>query len=847
MRIRLVLFAPRWARDRRGGRIDAARRRSRGDPAARPRRAACCRPARAASCLRPGSPAGTGSPHLNDQMELFLASASSPPCSTGPASEETPRAGVTDRARRLRRAGDPAAERLTTPGGASATRSPRTGCSSSSCSAAPPAAAWRRSSATSYLDDDLIARRDYYTDAELDADDRRAPAELRARAEAYRDGINAWVAEVRSDPTQAARASSRRWACRRRLDAARHRPRSASSSPAPCPRATTATSSRTPARSRRSGRTAFDQLLPLRTQGAVPTRAARARACSRRSRAARASRSARAFGARSGSSRGAAAAGPPTAPAAARRARRARAAIVAPGSARTRRLVHVARSAAAEAAPARLPVQRPAARLLDPRAVRGVRAALARARTSAASARAGRAGAGHRPQRARRLGLHLAASPTRTTSTPRSSTGARDATASRAQTRQMDCRDERFDFRAPADRPARPRRRPGRLSGSSTRAHLPHRPRAGAGARRRRRLRAPLRDLGPRAGDARRASTALNDAQDGARRRPRDAQVTWNENVIAADDRGNIGYWHPGPAPAAAAAATTSGCPTPAPARPSGAACCRARATPHVINPRAGLARSTGTTCPSPGWTTGDSEARERLAGPFHRVALLQRAGARAVAARAGATSARSAIDRTTRAPPPSSARCPARSCAARAKGATGQAQRRARRAARAGTATTRAPTPTAPSTRASRSGRSSRTGDDAIALARPRPERGSSRCAGGDRQLARSSTSPTARPSRCARWRAPALRRPPSGTHAALAKRFGTPTPTPGASRGACTRSSAQGAGSLPGPAVLRPRHLAAARGDGALAGQRRRTASTPAGTVGLVRLDRTGSPCAS
>ena len=40
--------------------------------------------------------------------------------------------------------------------------------------------------------------------------------------------------------------------------------------------------------------------------------------------------------------------------------------------------------------------------------------------------------------------------------------------------------------------------------------------------------------------------TALNDA-----RTVRDVdramlEVTWNENVIAADDRGNIGYWHPG-------------------------------------------------------------------------------------------------------------------------------------------------------------------------------------------------------------------------------------------------------------------------------------------------------------
>ena len=63
-----------------------------------------------------------------------------------------------------------------------------------------------------YLDDDLIARRDYYTDAELDADDRRASRRrLRRRAEAYRDGINAWVAEVRSRPVASCPASSPRW------------------------------------------------------------------------------------------------------------------------------------------------------------------------------------------------------------------------------------------------------------------------------------------------------------------------------------------------------------------------------------------------------------------------------------------------------------------------------------------------------------------------------------------------------------------------------------------------------------------------------------------------------------
>ena len=51
-----------------------------------------------------------------------------------------------------------------------------------------------------YLDDDLIARRDYYTDAEIDAMIAGLPEMLRARSEAYRDGINAWIEHVRSNP-----------------------------------------------------------------------------------------------------------------------------------------------------------------------------------------------------------------------------------------------------------------------------------------------------------------------------------------------------------------------------------------------------------------------------------------------------------------------------------------------------------------------------------------------------------------------------------------------------------------------------------------------------------------------
>ena len=51
-----------------------------------------------------------------------------------------------------------------------------------------------------YLDDDLIARRDYYTDAEIDQMIAEYPPEFKARAEAYRDGINAWIAHLRQSP-----------------------------------------------------------------------------------------------------------------------------------------------------------------------------------------------------------------------------------------------------------------------------------------------------------------------------------------------------------------------------------------------------------------------------------------------------------------------------------------------------------------------------------------------------------------------------------------------------------------------------------------------------------------------
>ena len=50
------------------------------------------------------------------------------------------------------------------------------------------------------LPDDFIARNDYYTDAELMAMFAKLPAALRSRTQAYVDGVNAWIAHVRQTP-----------------------------------------------------------------------------------------------------------------------------------------------------------------------------------------------------------------------------------------------------------------------------------------------------------------------------------------------------------------------------------------------------------------------------------------------------------------------------------------------------------------------------------------------------------------------------------------------------------------------------------------------------------------------
>ena len=53
----------------------------------------------------------------------------------------------------------------------------------------------------SRLQSDIVARRDYFTKAELRKQLNRQPAALRARFDAYAEGVNAWLAKVAADPS----------------------------------------------------------------------------------------------------------------------------------------------------------------------------------------------------------------------------------------------------------------------------------------------------------------------------------------------------------------------------------------------------------------------------------------------------------------------------------------------------------------------------------------------------------------------------------------------------------------------------------------------------------------------
>src|SRR6185503_19384964 len=52
------------------------------------------------------------------------------------------------------------------------------------------------------LEDDIVARRDFYTTEERQAMIESLPGDLKTRWQQYADGVNAWIAQVRADPSK---------------------------------------------------------------------------------------------------------------------------------------------------------------------------------------------------------------------------------------------------------------------------------------------------------------------------------------------------------------------------------------------------------------------------------------------------------------------------------------------------------------------------------------------------------------------------------------------------------------------------------------------------------------------
>lgn len=95
------------------------------------------------------------------------------------------------------------------------------------------------------------------------------------------------------------------------------------------------------------------------------------------------------------------------------------------------------------------------------------------------------------------------------------------------------------------------------------------------------------------------------------------AEVSWNENMMAADDRGNIGYWHPRLLPIRPKG-WDERLPYPGDGQAEWSGFLPLSRRPHVIDPRQGWLTNWNN-IPSQGWTTGNDPASERLGGPWYR------------------------------------------------------------------------------------------------------------------------------------------------------------------------------------------------------------------------------------
>jgi penicillin G amidase len=463
-----------------------------------------------------------------------------------------------------------------------------------------------------YLDDDLIARRDYYTDAEIDAMVKKGPAGLWARAQAYADGINAWVAKANSDPSKmpgefpALGITPTNWTVRDSARVGVYLARTVPSGDG---------AELENARALRGmGPRAFNRLLPLRNKGRITTvPGTEGKFPSQPGRTSRDER--RSY---KNSQRFVAHLNLPSEDAAAATTRNATGGsyMWAISKRKRPRRHHKARPAQAYLFNGpqlgfSIPELFVEFEVHSP--VQNVRG------TSAAGIPL--VGIGHNG--------HVAWGFTSGLSDEddlyaEQLTGP-ESYRFKGRDMKMDCRNERFDFRTPAtDLPDRLTDILGgkqQLSGSKTERicrtiHGPVQARSNGTAFARRYA------IWGRELETIDGLTQLNDAQNVKQVNRAMLHVTWNENVIAADDQGNIGYWHPGLHPLRPRNFDER-LPYPGTGEAEWRGLLRRSRTPHVINPRQGYLFNWNN-MPSAGWTNGDTEARERATGPFHRSRWLR-------------------------------------------------------------------------------------------------------------------------------------------------------------------------------------------------------------------------------
>jgi penicillin G amidase len=140
--------------------------------------------------------------------------------------------------------------------------------------------------------------------------------------------------------------------------------------------------------------------------------------------------------------------------------------------------------------------------------------------------------------------------------------------------------------------------------------------------------------------------SALNDAGSVREADAAAAKLTWNENLLVADDGGHIGWWHPGLLPLRPKR-WDERLPLPGTGEAEWRGLLRVKARPKVIDPPQGYIGNWNN-LPSVGWTQGDAPAQETNEGNLHRGAFLQQvlrestdrslAGLKAIERRIGTT-----------------------------------------------------------------------------------------------------------------------------------------------------------------------------------------------------------------